>query len=151
MWVAFTGRKIGQEIHETKQELHFEKLLQIKVHPNPITRLSPNSNRNSRSEWIVSCRDQWMARSSIWKGLWLTFRSATTTLWEFTFWLCTSNKQKITTESKYEWQNCQRGLMEGTEMERLLRYVTAQTSRPGMSFWPQGVSFSPFDNLKVLH
>lgn len=59
--------------------------------------------------------------------------------------------QKITTESKYEWQNCQRGLMEGTEMERLLRYVTAKTSRSGMSFWPQGISFSPFDNLKVLH
>lgn len=33
-----------------------------------------------------------MARSSIWKGLWLIFRPASMTLWEFTFWLHTSNR-----------------------------------------------------------
>lgn len=35
-----------------------------------------------------------MARSSIWKGLRLIFRTASTMLWEFTFWLHTSNELK---------------------------------------------------------
>lgn len=40
--LAFTGRKIRQAINETKQELPLEKLLHIKAHPHPITRLPPN-------------------------------------------------------------------------------------------------------------
>lgn len=33
-------------------------------------------------------------RSSVWKGLWLIFMSASMVLWDFTFWLHPSNKLK---------------------------------------------------------
>lgn len=72
----------------------FEKLLQVKVHPKPITGYPLISNRNSGSEWIVFRRDQWIARSSIWKGLRFIFMPASMTLREFTFCLHISNKLK---------------------------------------------------------
>lgn len=72
-------------------------------------------------------------------------------LWDFTFWLHTSNKlKKLQLKASMNGKIVREVWRKARQRKGYPRYVTVRTSRSGMSFWLQGVSFSPFDNLRVL-
>lgn len=72
-------------------------------------------------------------------------------LWDFTFWLHTSNKlKKLQLKASMNGKIVREVWRKAWQRKGYPRYVTVRTSRSGMSFWLQGVSFSPFDNLRVL-
>lgn len=80
-------------------------------------------------------------RSSVWKGLWLIFMSASMVLWDFTFWLHTSNKlKKLLLKASMNGKIVREVWWKARRRKGYPRYVTARTSRSGMSVWLQGVS-----------